>query len=107
MRNQVHPHSSTTPPKCLHIAAAFLLLLLAPLATAQTLAGTPPLGWNSWDSYGLSVTEAEWKSNVAWFHHHLQPAGWQYVVSPATEPQSRQPRRGQCLHPALPQTAPR
>ena len=41
---------------------------------------TPPLGWNSWDSYGLSVTEAEWKSNVAWFHQHLQPAGWRYVV---------------------------
>ncbi len=48
--------------------------------TAAALAPTPPLGWNSWDSYGLSVTEAEWKSNVAWFHQHLQPAGWQYVV---------------------------
>ena len=43
-------------------------------------AAAPPLGWNSWDSYGLSATEAEWKSNVAWFHQHLQPAGWQYVV---------------------------
>ena len=47
---------------------------------AQTVAATPPLGWNSWDAYGLSVTQAEWKSNVAWFHEHLQPAGWQYVV---------------------------
>ena len=61
------------------IAAA--TLLLSSFLPAQTpVADRPPLGWNSWDSYGLSVTEAEWKSNVAWFHEHLQPAGWQYVV---------------------------
>src|SRR6185437_5722832 len=39
-----------------------------------------PLGWNSWDSYGLTVTEAQFKANVAWFHQHLQPLGWKYVV---------------------------
>ena len=38
------------------------------------------MGWNSWDSYGLTVTEAEFKANVTWFHQHLQPLGWQYVV---------------------------
>jgi alpha-galactosidase len=58
----------------------FGLLLACPATYAQAVAEFPPLGWNSWDSYGLSVTEAEWKSNVAWFHHHLQPAGWRYVV---------------------------
>jgi hypothetical protein len=47
---------------------------------ATNLAPTPPMGWNSWDSYGLTVTEAEYKANVAWFHQHLQPLGWQYVV---------------------------
>jgi alpha-galactosidase len=49
-------------------------------AEAPLLAPTPPLGWNSWDSYGLSVTTQEWKANVAWFHEHLEPAGWHYVV---------------------------
>jgi len=44
------------------------------------LAPTPPMGWNSWDSYGLTITEAEFKANVNWFHQHLQPSGWQYVV---------------------------
>ena len=44
------------------------------------LAPTPPMGWNSWDSYGLTVTEAEFKANVDWLHEHLQPSGWQYVV---------------------------
>ena len=73
----------------LHRLAATLLLALcialpglghAAEAPGGTLAATPPLGWNSWDSYGLSVTAQEWKSNVDWFHAHLQPAGWQYVV---------------------------
>jgi alpha-galactosidase len=38
------------------------------------------MGWNSWDSYGLTVTEAEFKANVSWLHEHLQPLGWRYVV---------------------------
>lgn len=58
---------------------AFFALVI-PSCSQTSVAQTPPLGWNSWDSYGLSVTEAEWKSNVAWFHQHLQPAGWRYVV---------------------------
>lgn len=62
------------------------LCLIASFATSAaaaqpaTLASVPPLGWNSWDSYGLTVTEAQFKANVAWFHQHLQPYGWQYVV---------------------------
>ncbi len=47
---------------------------------APILAPTPPMGWNSWDSYGLSITADEWKRNVDWFHDNLQPSGWQYVV---------------------------
>jgi hypothetical protein len=38
------------------------------------------MGWNSWDSYGLSVTAGEFKGNVDWLHQHLQPYGWHYVV---------------------------
>jgi hypothetical protein len=61
---------------------ATLLILLAGVSgrAATDLAPTPPMGWNSWDSYGLTVTEAEFKANVSWFHRHLQPLGWQYVV---------------------------
>lgn len=40
----------------------------------------PALGWNSWDSYGLTINEAQFKANVHWFHQHLQPYGWQYVI---------------------------
>ena len=39
------------------------LLLIVPLA-ASAAAPTPPMGWNSWDSYGTTVTEAEVKANA-------------------------------------------
>ena len=64
----------------LRTLAAFFMLAALPAIAATGLAPTPPMGWNSWDSYGLTVTEAEFKANVAWFHRHLQPLGWQYVV---------------------------
>ncbi len=61
----------------------WLLAVFTLSAAAQTntlLASSPPMGWNSWDSYGLTVTESQFKANVSWLHQHLQPYGWQYVV---------------------------
>jgi hypothetical protein len=62
------------------IAPAILLLLPFSLPLHAQLAPTPPMGWNSWDAYGLTINEQEFKANVAWFHQHLQPFGWRYVV---------------------------
>lgn len=56
------------------------IVVALPLFAYSQLAATPPMGWNSWDSYGLTVTEQEFKQNVDWLHAHLQPSGWQYVV---------------------------
>ena len=70
-------------PRCLVLLVSVLALPPALLSAGKPvapLAATPPLGWNSWDSYGLSVTADEWKAKVDWLHEHLQPAGWQYVV---------------------------
>lgn len=44
------------------------------------LAKQPPMGWNSWDSYGLTVTETEFRENTNWLAKHLKPHGWEYVV---------------------------
>ena len=44
------------------------------------LAPTPPMGWNSWDSYGTSVTEADVKANAEYMAAHLKAFGWTYVV---------------------------
>jgi len=41
---------------------------------------TPPMGWNSWDCYGASVTEAEVKSNADYMARNLASHGWRYVV---------------------------
>ena len=43
-------------------------------------APTPPLGWNSYDTFGDSVTEAEVRANADYLKEHLLPHGWQYVV---------------------------
>jgi hypothetical protein len=38
------------------------------------------MGWNSWDSYGMTITEAEYKTNADWMAEHLKRFGWQYAV---------------------------
>jgi hypothetical protein len=43
-------------------------------------AGTPPMGWNSWDCYGTTVTEAEVRANADYMAKRLKQHGWQYVV---------------------------
>ena len=43
-------------------------------------ATTPPMGWNSWDVYGSSVTEAEVKANADYMAQNLKSLGWQYVT---------------------------
>ena len=50
-------------------------------ATAENLlAATPPMGWNSYDSYGTTVKEADVRANAVWLSRHLKRYGWQYVV---------------------------
>jgi alpha-galactosidase len=62
------------------------VLFLGPLnmvcqeKTQPMLAATPPMGWNSWDGYGTTITEDQFKANAAWFAKRLKPQGWQYVV---------------------------
>jgi alpha-galactosidase len=38
------------------------------------------MGWNSWDSYGTTVREAQVKANADWMAAHLAKYGWQYIV---------------------------
>ena len=46
----------------------------------KPVAATPPMGWNSWDAYGLRITEAEFRANVAVLASVLKPYGWRYAV---------------------------
>ncbi|NNH06731.1 glycoside hydrolase family 27 protein [Cellulomonas fimi] len=38
------------------------------------------MGWNSWDCYGTTVTEAEVMANAEFMAEHLLPYGWDTVV---------------------------
>ena len=44
------------------------------------LAPTPPMGWNSWDSYGLTIDEAQFRANAGVLASRLKPLGWNYAV---------------------------
>jgi len=44
------------------------------------LAPTPPMGWNSYDSYGGDVDEQQFKANARYVADHLAIYGWKYVV---------------------------
>lgn len=50
------------------------------IVAGDTLALTPPLGWNSYDNFGDAVTESETLANAEWLKQHLQPYGWDTVV---------------------------
>src|SRR5262249_41050716 len=50
------------------------------IVCGDKLALTPPMGWNSYDAFGDSVTESETLANAAWLKEHLQPVGWDTVV---------------------------
>ena len=40
----------------------------------------PPMGWNSWDCFGTTVTEAEVLANARFMAEHLRDAGWDTIV---------------------------
>jgi hypothetical protein len=62
-----------------HLLLAIILLSI--FASAQSSpAPTPPMGWNSWDSYGTTVREENVKANADWMAEHLAKYGWKYIV---------------------------
>jgi len=43
-------------------------------------APTPPMGWNSWDCFATTVTEAQTKAQADFMAAELKSHGWQYIV---------------------------
>jgi hypothetical protein len=56
-----------------------LIALSLQTAPAQKTAPTPPLGWNSWDSYGLTINETDYRANTTVLAG-LRQYGWEYSV---------------------------
>lgn len=68
------------PRRSLFFAAIIAVVALTAISShAQTLAPTPPMGWNSWDAYGLTINEADYRANTVVLAG-LKQYGWQYSV---------------------------
>jgi len=50
------------------------------LQSGTMLRPTPPMGWNSYDSYGASITESQMMAQAQAVRSTLQPFGWNMVV---------------------------
>ncbi len=46
----------------------------------EPMAPTPPMGWNSWDSYGTTVREEQVKANADAMARRLAPFGYRTIV---------------------------
>ncbi len=83
-------------------ALAFISMLLV-RAAALEMPPTPPMGWNSYDAFGDSVTEQEILANATYLKEHLLPHGWNYMVvdfrwyDPQADSGDRKNRRGAVL----------
>jgi len=61
--------------------ASLALPVVSLFAASDTskAAPTPPMGWNSWDAYGLTIDESQFRDNVKVLAG-MKEHGWQYAV---------------------------
>jgi alpha-galactosidase len=50
------------------------------IVAGDKIALTPPMGWNSYDAFGDSVTESEVLANARYVAANMQPFGWDTIV---------------------------
>lgn len=55
-------------------------LFAAPAADYHAWAPTPPMGWNSWDNFGTTITEEQTRQQADYMAEKLKRHGWQYIV---------------------------
>jgi hypothetical protein len=65
-----------------HACAMFVLaaVVVSTTLAADQVATVPPMGWNSYDSYGALVTEDQFRANVDFLAQRLKPHGYEYAV---------------------------
>lgn len=57
-----------------------IMLTSAALADFHEWAPTPPMGWNSWDCFGCTLTEAQAREQADCQAKYLLPAGYRYFT---------------------------
>ena len=78
--SKTNMHIHTTPLRALTCLFLSQAALLAQDPPHWKVAPTPPMGWNSYDTYGSSVTEEEFLTNATYVKEKLRSHGYQYVV---------------------------
>lgn len=63
-----------------NVVIILLMTLFVNVSAQNKFAKTPPMGWNSYDCYGASITEAEVKANAYIMAAHFKDYGWEYIV---------------------------
>ena len=66
--------------KKLILAGGALMAAAAVAGDFHDFAKTPPRGWNSWDIYGTTVTEAQTKTQADAQAKYLLPSGYEYCT---------------------------
>lgn len=66
--------------KRLVLATALAFAIPAYATDYHSFAPTPPMGWNSWDIFGTTVTEAQAKQQADVMAEKLLPHGWNTLV---------------------------
>jgi alpha-galactosidase len=61
-------------------AQALVLVLSTLLPATAQVAERPPMGWNSWDAYGLTINEEQFRANAMVEAKTLRPYGWIYAI---------------------------
>jgi len=66
--------------KYLYAVLVGALVSISFSSSAQNVALTPPMGWNSYNCFGSAVHEDEVKANADYVAKNLKQVGWQYIV---------------------------
>lgn len=78
----VHASRSFLLCSAIALGGGFVTAAVAAEAAPQFLdwAPTPPMGWNSWDCFATTVTEAQTKAQADFMAANLKAHGWEYIV---------------------------
>lgn len=81
------PGSAHRPGISSNVGSAVLLALIVlsgsvlhSQSTRHNVAATPPMGWNSWNCFGIDVREEQVRAVADYMATHLKHHGWEYVV---------------------------
>ena len=73
--------------KFISVAILFFMCLVfqpnsgkAQIKNHKLWAQTPPMGWNSYNSFGAAVQEKEVKANAEYMAAKMKNLGWEYIV---------------------------